>query len=246
MNPLTILIIIVIIVLVFMFIRYLIVDPYTLQSIQSGKDASTISASSLAKNGSSDSSNFAYSVWFYVNDWNYNYGKPKIILGRMDKENSENKGKISAIAGVTGTYPCPAIILDSVENNVLVSLTCYGGTDPIIQTCMVSNIPIQKWVNLVTSVYGRSMDMYVDGKLVRTCLLPGTAKVNSDLDIQVTPNGGFDGWTSKIQYYPYSINPQEAWNIYSAGYSNGLSMFSTYQVKIAIKENGNEKSSITF
>ena len=42
MNPLTILIIIVIIVLVFMFIRYLIVDPYTLQSIQNGKDASTI------------------------------------------------------------------------------------------------------------------------------------------------------------------------------------------------------------
>jgi len=62
MNPLTILIIIVIIVLVFMFIRYLIVDPYTLQSIQSGKDASTISASSLAKNDVSNSSNFAYSI----------------------------------------------------------------------------------------------------------------------------------------------------------------------------------------
>jgi len=163
----------------------------------------------------------------------------------MDKSSASGSGFMT---GITGTNPCPAIILDSVENNVLVSISCYGGESgaPINHTCMVSNIPIQKWVNLVASVYGRSMDIYIDGKLVRTCLLPGVAKINNDLDIQVTPNGGFDGWTSKIQYYPYSVNPQEAWNIYSAGYSNGLSMFSTYQVKIAIKENGNEKSSITF
>jgi hypothetical protein len=90
------------------------------------------------------------------------------------------------------------------------------------------------------------MDLYIDGKLVRTCLLPGIAQINSNADLHVTPKGGFDGWTSKIQYYPNALNPQEVWNIYAAGYTNGLSMFGTYQVQVAIMENGNEKSSITF
>ena len=109
----------------------------------------------------------------------------------------------------------------------------------------MANIPIQNWVNLVVSVYGRSMDLYIDGKLVRTCLLPGIASVNNDANIYVTPAGGFDGWTSRLQYFPNSINPQEVWNIYTKGYSSGLSLFNSYQVQIALVENGNTKSSVT-
>jgi hypothetical protein len=252
MNPLTILIIIVVLVLIVMFIRYLLVDPYTLQEIANGKDATTIGSASLAKNGEAEASNFAYSVWFYINDWNYRYGEKKVILGRMGSQSSGTDGSVE---GVSGINPCPAIVLGAVENNVAVSLACYPGAESssdtgaqksVIHTCMVANIPIQKWVNLVVSVYGRSMDIYIDGKLVRTCLLPGTARVNNSADLYVTPNGGFDGWTSKIQYYPNALNPQEIWNIYSAGYSNALSMFGTYQVQIALMENGSEKSSITF
>ena len=169
----------------------------------------------------------------------------------MSGQSASEEGSIE---GVSGINPCPAIVLGEVENNVSVSLACYPSsgptaTDPngsIIHTCMVANIPIQKWVNLVVSVYGRSMDIYIDGKLVRTCLLPGVASVNNNANVYVTPSGGFAGWTSKIQYYPNALNPQEIWNIYTAGYSSGLSLFGAYQVKISLKENGNEKSSITF
>jgi hypothetical protein len=248
MNPLTILIVIVVIVLIFMFLRYLVVDPYTLQNIQSGKDASTISASSLAKNGEAEASNFAYSVWFYINDWNYRYGEPKIIFGRMGAASTDGAG---SVPGVNGKDPCPAVVLGEVENNIAVSLACYPGDSTtsetsVVHTCIVANVPIQKWVNLTISVYGRSLDIYIDGKLVRTCLLPGTAKINNNADLHVTPSGGFDGWTSRLQYFPNSLNPQEVWNIYLKGYSNALSMFGTYQVQVALMENGNEKSSITF
>jgi len=60
MSPLSIIFTIVVIVLVFMILRYLMVDPNTLQDLQDGKSASTIDADSLATNGSSvASSNFA-------------------------------------------------------------------------------------------------------------------------------------------------------------------------------------------
>ena len=251
MNPLSILILIVVIVLIIMLIRYLLLDPYTLQSTQSGQTASTISASSLATNGDAPSSNFAYSIWFYINDWNYRYGEPKVIFGRMGGKSTSGEGSVS---GVSGINPCPAVVLGPVENNISVSLACFPGEDgsststennSVVHTCVLANVPIQKWVNLVISVYGRSMDLYIDGKLVRTCLLPGTANINNNADIHVTPRGGFDGWTSKLQYYPNSLNPQEVWNIYVKGYSSGLSMFGTYQVQISLMENGSEQGTIT-
>jgi hypothetical protein len=159
-----------------------------------------------------------------------------------------------SVPGVSGMDPCPAVVLGAVENNLDISLGCYPGVDQepttpggttVVHTCSVSNVPIQKWVNLVVSVYGRSMDIYIDGKLVRTCLLPGVASVNNSANVYVTPSGGFEGWTSKFQYYPNSINPQEAWNIYTKGYSSMSSMFSSYQVQLALVENGKTQSSIT-
>ena len=252
MSPLSIVITIVVIVLILMLLRYILVDPYTLTSIQNGQTASTITASTLATNGSSvPSSNFAYSVWFYVNDWNYRYGEPKVIFGRMGSLSTTGSGSIE---GINGLDPCPAVILGAIENNIQVSLGCFPGANDqpttsggntVIHTCSVSNIPIQKWVNLVVSVYGRTMDIYIDGKLVRTCLLPGVASVNNDADIHITPAGGFDGWTSKLQYYPNSLNPQEVWNIYTKGYSSSLSLFGTYQVEISLVKNGNTESTVT-
>jgi hypothetical protein len=89
------------------------------------------------------------------------------------------------------------------------------------------------------------MDIYIDGKLVRTCLLPGVANVNNDSSIYLTPSGGFDGWTAKFQYYPDALNPQQAYNIYTQGYSSWLSSLSAYQIQLSLVENGQPQSSIT-
>ena len=252
MSPLNIVFTIVIIVFILMFIKYMILDPHVLQNTQSAQTASIINATSLATNSTNvPSSNFAYSVWFYVNDWNYRYGEPKVIFGRMGSNSASASGSIS---GVSGLDPCPAVVLGAVENNVSVSLGCYPGIDQepttpggntVVHTCSVANVPIQKWVNLITSVYGRTMDLYIDGKLVKTCLLPGVACVNNNANIYVTPSGGFAGWTSKLQYFPNSINPQEAWNIYSKGYSSWSSMFYSYKIQLALVENGTTQGSVT-
>jgi len=295
MSPLSIVFTVVIIVLVFMILRYLTHDPNTLQSLQDGKTSSTIEASSLATNDSSvASSNFAYSCWFYVNDWNYRYGEPKVIFGRMGSpsNSSQNSGSGSGsksgsksgsdgssslgsgagsgsgtddsstsgsggIQGVSGLDPCPAVVLGGIENNLIIALGCYPGIDDepttpggktVIHKAVISNIPIQKWVNLIISVYGRTMDTYIDGKLVKTSLLPGVASVNNNANIYVTPKGGFDGWTSKLEYYPNSLNPQEAWNIYTKGYGGSFlsNLLGSYSVEVSLQENGTTTNSYTF
>lgn len=287
MSPLNIVIIVVVIVLIILILRYWLNNPATLQSsVQSGQTSSTIDSSSLATDGSNaPPTNFTYSVWFYIDNWNYRYGHEKVIFGRMGKKvasgssssSSDSTGNSSCDASGNSTSssnssspgpsnssgphstkqihnlaPCPAVLLGAVENNIDIALTCFAspkeqksGNHTIVHNCAVTNIPIQRWVNLLFSVYGRTLDIYIDGKLVRTCLLPGIAVVHNNADIFVTPLGGFSGWTSKLQYWPNSFNPQQAWNIYTQGYRSSSIFGSDYEVQVSLLENGSTQSTYT-
>jgi hypothetical protein len=109
-----------------------------------------------------------------------------------------------------------------------------------INTCLIENVPIQKWVNVIISLYGRTLDVYLDGKLVRTCILPGVPRINNDADIHVTNNGGFSGWTSTFKYWSNASNPQEAYNIYKDGFGGSIlgNALSKYRLRFStVKDN---------
>jgi hypothetical protein len=183
---------------------------------------------------SSNSSNYTYSTWFYVNDWNYRFGEPKILLGRHDNEKN----------------PSPSIVFGAMENDITISVACYSQDKQNdnkykIHACNIKNFPLQKWVNLIVSLYGRTLDVYIDGKLVRTCVLPGVAKVNQNANIIVTPKGGFSGVTTNFQYWNDATNPQQAYNIYKDGIGGSIfgNFFNKYRVKISFLADDKEKSS---
>ena len=242
MDVKSILAVVIIIVLLYIIYKYVIQDTSTLTGLISAKTMQKIDATSLETSTSSGSSNFTYSIWFFIDDWNYRYGEPKIIFGRMTEGNAEKQ-------------PCPSVTLGPLENNIAVSLAVYPGLDEIpedgsnviVHSCGIANVPIQKWCNLLVSVYGRTLDIYLDGKLVRTCVLPGVAKIDSAAPIFITPKGGFSGYTSNFQFWPDSCDPQKAWNIYQKGYGgNWLSnLFGKYSVKVTVMENNVENSSFT-
>lgn len=247
MEGRSILMFIVIIFLVVIILSYTMSDSSAITTMTSAKTAQTVEATDLTSSSTGNTSNFTYSIWFYIDDWNYRYGEPKVIFGRMST--------------TTPQYPCPTVILDPVQNNVAVSLAVYPGKDepedtetetsttPAINyTCGIANVPIQKWCNLFISVYGRTLDLYLDGKMVRTCVLPGTAKVDFNAPVYVTPMGGFSGWTANLQYWPESSNPQKAWDIYKAGYGGSLlgSIFGKYTVKLSLMEGDSETTSFEF
>ena len=111
--------------------------------------------------------------------------------------------------------------------------------------CTIRNFPLQKWVNLTVSLYGRTLDVYIDGKLVRTCILPGVAKSGVGGSILVTPGNGFSGWTSQTRYWPDATNPQEAYGIYKEGYGGSIigNLFNKYRVRISFLEDNQSKGS---
>ena len=105
-----ILLIIFILILLYIIVKLVYYGGNTpLSTLQDGTTMSTITPTSLAGGTSgSNSGNFTYSIWFYVNDWNYRYGEPKVILGRMGSSSGSSSG---SVPGISGNDPCPAIIL---------------------------------------------------------------------------------------------------------------------------------------
>jgi hypothetical protein len=220
---------VVVILLIIVIVRWLMGDSSKLSGLTDAKKVTKISADDLEQ---SNASNFAYSVWFYIDDWSYRYGEPKIILGRLDAD----------------LKPSPSIVLGAIENNVKIETTVYPSAQSdsgSTHTCNVANVPIQRWVNLIVSLYGRTLDVYIDGKLVRTCVLPGVAKIANNAPVYITPLGGFSGYTSNVHYYGDALNPQQAYNIYRAGYGgSGIGGF-PYEIQVAYLKDGEEQGSFT-
>ena len=281
---------IVLLVFVLLLIIYFIVNAFSkttkLTEMAEGKIQQTILAKDV-KN-SNNSSNYTYSMWMFIDDWNYKYGEKKTVLDRTtcpkvvlgDKPNTlevivkyydttknisgagsgtpDNSWKDltatqAACNACNSGYTCAC---DACQKGVpktgtnaetdtaraarlaLENQRANAGTND--HTCTLDNIPIQKWVNVIVSLYGRTLDLYLDGKLVRTCVIPGVPRVDNAVDIHVTPSGGFSGWTSSFKYWSYASNPQEAYNIYKDGFGKGIlaNAFSKYRLRFStVKDN---------
>lgn len=242
MASTNIIIIIVVILVVIVLIYFIQKESFSQSSLTSGvSDATkkqTISSDNI-KAGSNGSVNYTWSVWVYVSDWSYRLGDKKIILKRG------NNDKL-----------CPEISLAGTENNLTIKQAVYldddgkdSGFPPMDDPmngsnaiCTIPNIPIQKWVSIIVSLNGRDLDCYINGKLVKTCILNNIAYVDADENVYLTPGGGFQGNLSNLKYWPNAISPQQAWNVYKAGPSGSslLDIFTKYQMKFTFLSNGQD------
>jgi hypothetical protein len=194
----------------------------------------------------------------FVKDWNYGYGKEKQVLVRPDPTNTavmnpsislhptDNSLKVSISVFPTGdgsskTEPAPA--------------TGSGASTDDVFVCEVPNIPLQTWFSVSVTVFGKNADIYIDGKLVKSCMLPGVPKPAVG-DIQISPNGGFSGYVCNVYHYPRMLTPSDAMTFYSAGSScskdvssSGVSApsLSGYSVKFGVYDTlGKQVQQYTF
>ena len=97
--------------------------------------------------------------------------------------------------------------------------------DPTIGTCIVKMIPLQKWVNIIVSVYNQVVDIYIDGLLSSSCVLKGFPAISTS-DVNVTPDGGFSGKISRVVFSNTAMTVSHAKKIYYSGPVATVSLFS--------------------
>jgi hypothetical protein len=253
MSLASILIAILSFIIVLVIFRYLL-KPKDAKIIKDAQTGETIAATDL---DSSSTNNCAYSLWFFVNDYSQNYGKEKTVLHHVVTDD-----------GIDGVM----VNLAANSNDLLVAVKLNTKH----KVCEVKNIPIQKWIHLVVSIHGRTIDIYMNGKLVRSCLandVPDIGKLTEnpvkigktagssgttrdistilETNINDQKKNTFTGWSgyfAKFEYYPEAVDPQTVYYLYRAGYGGGsfLDYLNRYQVKVALLDNETEDASFTF
>ena len=145
----------------------------------------------------------------------------------------------------TTTYSCSGeVIYDA--SGVTTGVSCADLSGQYDTNAVTfENINMQKWVNIITTVSNRSLDIYINGKLVKTKTFNNL--IDTDAfnygGVQLTPNGGFGGYISKFRYYPYYITPQTAWGIYKDGFGDAFeSALGKYNMAVSFYEDQIEQN----
>ena len=247
------------VILIILYIFYTTVfsdkSKSSLVKMHSALNKDTIQHSRLYGSGSTD---YTYSFWIYINDYNKNYGEKKMILERTYQQTGQD------------VY-FPQIYLGENQNDIHFKISKPGATvnsptkdehcseknmdfDAQNSKCVirhheivVQNIPLQKWNHVIMTKAGSTIDIYIDGKLVKTSIMDGTAhKPDPETDITLTEKPGFAGYLSKVLYKAGAVNTREAYQMYKEGYGQGGigSFFNRFKLKFAFLQDNQEKSSI--
>lgn len=177
-----------------------------------GQSGKVISAASVPLGVASD---YGLQFWVYIKDWNVGFGKEKMILKRVDPAN--------------GAFMSPKISLHPTDNSLNVSVSVYptnqltpstaGATSPSgdMFTCTVENVPLQAWFSVSVTVFQRNLDIYINGRLVKSCVLPGVPRpAIGDITLGSSTDG-FSGSLCTLKSFSNALSPQDAQSFFEKG-----------------------------
>lgn len=88
--------------------------------------------------------------------------------------------------------------------------------------CDISNIPLQRWVMVTVVLWNRTLDVYINGYLSRSVVLPG-APLFDPADLGNIYIGGsnrnqtFGGYFSRVKYFNRAITAHDIMKLYKNG-----------------------------
>ena len=152
-----------------------------------------------------DGIEFTWSVWIFIDDLTYNQGKYKCIFYKGN-DNSGDQG-LNFPNNAPGLYITPEL------NNLVVIMNTFN---VINEEITINDIPLNKWVNVIIRCENTSLDVYINGTIVKSHTLHGVPKQNYG-EVFVSKNGGFSGYTSNLWYYNYALGTSEIQKILYSG-----------------------------
>lgn len=201
----------------------------------SSEDPKVIPGGQTPSNGG----NYGIQWWMYIKDWDTRFGQEKPVIKRGDS---------------------PYVYLHPTENSLCVKIGIFpssksegpapsgsdGSATDDSYTCVLKNVPLQTWFCVSLSVNGRNVDIYKDGLLVRSCLLPGVPKTPAG-NLEIMPGGGFSGNVIDMYHFSRSLKPADAQSFCAKGTSGinyqalpSKSMFG-YSVKFGVVDDSGKQ-----
>lgn len=168
---------------------------------------------------------FSISGWIYLQNWSYRQGFNKniITIGGV------GKGSFDTIRVAIGATKASLLVRLSTMLQKLASDDKFFDTlqtdsglldsgDSAGGGCDIHQIDSQRWVQFAVAVNNNTVDIYIDGKLARSCIINGSYKVDSaGYEARILDNGGFGGFISNVNMYNYALTPDMIYHQYMQG-----------------------------
>jgi hypothetical protein len=91
--------------------------------------------------------------------------------------------------------------------------------------CDLPEIDLQRWTMVTVVLTGRTIDVYLDGKLSRSCTSSTFFKVDpTGVKPLIADRGGFDGYVGNTKVANHAMNPDEIYRAYLSGPNGSGSM----------------------
>ena len=176
-----------------------------------GKTRTVVPSGEAPSTGGAD---WGMQYWMYISDWNYKFGQEKDIVKRVAPGNASTTA--------------PRVFLSASDNTLNVRVSVYpadgraaaaspgANTTGDSFTCSVENVPVQSWFAVSITCFQRNMDIYINGRLVKSCVLPGVPKPAVG-DIIVADGGGFSGSVCNLHWYNSMLAPEDARAFHAKG-----------------------------
>jgi len=200
---------------------------------------------------------FSVSTWIYITNWEVNkgYNKPFLTLSggggaggfkTLVMYLGQNVPKLGVRVSTTATSFTTTELakirpLDGTNHGVS-PYTDAGGD---FKKCDVEEVDLQRWVCINAVLNGRTLDLYIDGKMTRSCVLDSMFKVDGDApEILLGGPYGFGGIIGQTQAANFAYSPDQVYKIYQNGpldtsiWSKIKGYFDPSQYSFSVQRNG--------
>lgn len=168
---------------------------------------------------------FSVSTWIYVNDWTYRngYNKPILSIGGQTIDTlriylgAQTPALRIRLDTHQGTLSGTTLANKDSKGGLFTTLQTDSGITDTTANCDIPAIDLQRWVNIVVAVNGMTCDVYIDGKLARSCVLSNYFNVDSAYVLTVGEAGGFGGNINTTTMYGFALSPDLVYTNYMAG-----------------------------
>ena len=162
---------------------------------------------------------YSINFWIYVSDLQH-FNKNPNHLGNvlMRGLDNGNQGKYYFYEGNNNKNNIQPHIeeierqIDAYRKNIEEKYT-FGGSNITV----LDNLPLQRWTCINVSVFNQNVDIYVDGKLKVARVLPKPPSPANTVPMILAPNGGFDGYLSRIKFSNKTLNSSDIYERYKEG-----------------------------
>lgn len=172
---------------------------------------------------------FTWSVWVFINEaglTNYHEDKYRNIFVKGNDQICDAQSPLNGCDhhGMVTPNNGPGLYLmpydqNQSPNDLMVVMNTFGGsngTEAFTNYVQVSDIPLNKWVNVIVRCENTFLDVFINGTIIKRHKLNGVPMQNYD-DVYMSMNGGYDGNTSNLWYYDNAIGISKIQQIVSDG-----------------------------